>query len=225
MKAFTKYTIPIYFLTIFSSCLNIKVTFFNILGEYRYQGFYGIGAHIELKEDSTFIYNWRQGLLAGTTEGGWKLKNKVLILNSHEQPPLLKEKDFEIIKNSPNSKNNYTIKVTDVDNYELICATCILLKDTTILERGIGDINGICTLNVNNQAEFIKIRYLSFKNAEIPISELNTNSITVKLKEEKPFFEYFTNRKWTIKKDRIYSPKIKKRKWIKKPYYEKIKLK
>ncbi|WP_258105859.1 hypothetical protein [Marinoscillum sp. MHG1-6] len=46
----------------------------------------GINYTITLKEDSTFEYFWKTGLVWGTTNGTWSFEQGNLILNSDLQP-------------------------------------------------------------------------------------------------------------------------------------------
>jgi hypothetical protein len=59
----------------------------DLIGVYCWDGALDeIGATINLKADSTFLYEWQRGLDFGQTKGVWRTTGKQLILNSEFQP-------------------------------------------------------------------------------------------------------------------------------------------
>ena len=91
MKTFSLFLLVI----LISSCSFFKQE--RIYGEYRWSSFFDVGATITINKDNSFVYDWQQGLLWGTTEGEWKLEGNNLILNSKKQPKI--EEKFKVIKN------------------------------------------------------------------------------------------------------------------------------
>ncbi len=194
----------------------------EIIGKYQWHGTYGIASNITLKKDNTFTYHWQTGLIWGTTNGNWELSENKLILISDKQP--VEEEDFKIRERDKTQNNQFEIKIIEErEKYELNTASCMLMKDTTFLKGKSTDANGNCILPFDENSNTLQFRHIGFRPVEIQIDQLTSNSFILELKLEKNYYRYFTNRKWTIKKGRIYDPEIKKGKYVKKNYYEKIK--
>jgi len=78
---------------LFSICLFIlgcsstkRISKIDLIGTYRWYGFFESGAEFELKSDSTFIYESGNGLAIQKSTGKWTIRNKELIFNSDLQP-------------------------------------------------------------------------------------------------------------------------------------------
>jgi len=221
-KAFKNKNKILILMVLFFSCKSIKTEKGEIVGKYQWYGIYGVASNITLNKDNTFIYHWQTGLINGTTNGNWKLKGNTLILNSEKQP--FKEEDFSIKERNKTSDNHFEVKVIDEEEkYELIFATCILEKDTNLIIEKSTDINGNCILPFVENPDKLKFSYVGYKEVEISTKELTTNSFILEMKEENNYYEYFTNREWKVRKGKIYDPKIRKGKYVKKNYYERIK--
>jgi hypothetical protein len=207
---------------LFFSCKSVKVEKEEVLGKYQYHGIYGVASNIELNKDNTFIYNWQTGLIWGTTKGNWRLTGNKLILNSDKQP--VEEKDFIIRERNQTSENQFEIQVIDEkDKYELVAVSCLLMNDTTLINGTSTDVNGNCVLPFDENSNKLKFSYVGYRPVEIPISEIKSNSFIIEIKEEQDYYRYFTNREWKIRSGKIYDPEIKKSRYVKKNYYERIK--
>ena len=202
-----------------SGCASTKMILEkDILGKYYWKSIYGVSADITLYSDRTFEYNWVQGLSFGTSHGGWRLNKKNLILNSNRQPN--KELASKMKKLLPIDTSQYEIKVVDIGGNYLPFAICYLTRDTLIVSDTTADEFGQCKLPRSIQADFIKINWLG-EEVSIPIKKLKMTSFIVEMKTNK-HYEFFTNRKWKIRGDRIYDPKIIPDRFTKR-YYEKEK--
>jgi len=207
---------------LFFGCKSVKIEKKKIVGEYQYRGIYGVGSNITIRKDNTFTYEWQTGLIGGTTNGHWELRGNKLILNSDKQPK--KEKDFIIIERDRTDNSQFEIKVIDEkDKSELIGAYCMLVSDTTLIKGKTADINGNCNLSFDGKANKLQISFTGYRLVDIQTKNLYSNSVIVEMKEELDYYEYFTNREWSVKRQRIYDPEKKKSKYVKKNYYEKIK--
>ncbi len=197
----------------------MKIEKEKIIGKYQHRGIYGVGSNIAIREDNTFTFHWQTGLVGGTTNGNWELRGNKLILNSDEQP----EESFKIIEREKTNVNQFEIKVIDKkEKYGLIGVSCLLMSDTTFIKGKSTDVNGNCILPFDENSNKLQIRYLGYKSVEIPINKLTSNSFILEIKEE-DYYRYFTNREWKVKRGRIYDPEIRKDKYVKTNYYERVK--
>ncbi len=217
-----KYLILIILIILFFSCKSIKIEKEEIIGKHQYHGIYGVASNITLKEDNTFTYHWQTGLIGGTTNGNWELNGNKLILNSDKQP--VKEEDFKIRERDETNLNQFEIKIIDEkEKYELVAVSCLLMNDTTFIKGKSTDVNGNCILPFDEISNKLQISYLGYRPVEIPINQLTSNSFIIEIKEERDYYRYFTNREWKVKRGRIYDPEIRKDKYVKKNYYERVK--
>lgn len=211
----------LFLLFLFVGCTSVKTE--KITGKYRWYGIYGVASSIALHEDHTFIYTWRTGLIGETTSGKWALHKNELILDSNLQP--VKE-DFKVISREKIPKSQFEIKVIDGrDKVELYSAVCMLMNDTTIVKGVVTDIHGDCVLPFDEKADFLKVTYVGYREVEIPIDELTSNSFVIELKEKTGYYRYFTNVRWKVKRKRLYDPKIEKHEYTKKRYFKRVKIK
>ena len=205
------------------SCQSIKD--FNeekIYGKYRWYGIYGVTSSITLNKDKTFIYRWQQGLMNGTTNGNWRLVAQTLVLNSEKQPNDPVEK-FQIISEESIPSNHYHLKIMEENNEPMWFVSCTLMNDTVSIHHTVTDTNGVCKIPLVEEGNKIEICFLGYYSIDIPVGELNGNSLIIKMKEKAAYYEYFTNRRWKIKDDKLIDPAIKKDRYVKKNYYEKVK--
>ena len=218
MQKTSKYLI---LLILFFSCKSVKIEKKEIIGKYQFHGVYGIASNITLEKNNRFIYHWQTGLIGGTTNGNWKLNGNKLILISDRQP--VKGEDFKIKERDKTNLNQFEIKIIDEkEKYELVAVSCILMNDTTFIKGKNTDINGNCILPFDESSNKLKISYLGYRQVEIPINQLASNSFILEIKEERDYHRYFTNTEWKVKRGRIYDPEIRKDKYVKKNYYQRI---
>lgn len=217
MKQFLNLVFSIVFLIF--SCTSTKVLKEEeVYGTYQWYSLPGITARIIIHPNSKFEYRWQQGLNEGVTYGNWILRGNLLILNSEqtEEPKTLIELPY-----LKNREEKYSIKVTDIENEPVIHAKCLLRQDTSIIEISYTDEHGFCQLVKNTEANNLKIDYIGLQPVYLSIDSLKTNSFSIKMKAIHEHYEFFRNRKWKIKGDRIYDPTIKTDRFTKK-YYQKI---
>lgn len=209
------------FLTLLSCSSTKKLMNKDIIGKYQWKGIYGVGSSIELKKDKTFEYNWQTGLVWGTTFGTWKREGKKIILNSELQPSPSGIEDYEIIKTETNSSDSITIKILNPENEPLPFADCVLKSDTSIVTGTSTNLQGEARFSLT-KADSLIVMFVGYKTIRHKLDHEVTRYV-FKLEEVNEFYEYFTNDTWTYKKDRLYDPSIKKGRYIKKEYYEKMK--
>ena len=209
----------IWSIVIICSCSGIKELDINtIYGKYRWISSYGDGGNsIYLKPDNTFIYNWRIGLCFGTTLGHWRVEKNNLILNSEFQPGMV------YVEFCPNEESGteYNIKLLALDTGEpLYFGCCKLMENSIVIEETYANEDGVCKLAVKQSADMLRFEYVGFESADLPLNGLRTNTITVKLKENG--YEYFTEEKWKISSTRVYDPRVKRSRYNRKGYLEKM---
>ena len=217
------------FLVLTSACSTSKqVSVGEIYGKYYWRTTFvhDVFANIQINPDNTFEYNWTAGMLYGTTVGTWELSKNKLVLNSERQPEKKKkiEKKFNLIRHPSTNEDFLRIEVIDAEHKEsLPFGVCSLINDSQLIEKVMADESGVCQLSKYKQAEKLSIKSVGYEEVEISLSHLTGNSYIVELipNYELDYYEYFTNRKWRIKGNRIYDPKIKRDKYTEK-YYLKI---
>ncbi|MEZ4886978.1 MAG: hypothetical protein R3E32_19770 [Chitinophagales bacterium] len=212
------------FAIIIAACSTSKqIPISEISGKYYWQITYphDVWANIQLNPDRTFKYCWRQGMICGTTLGTWELSKNTLVLNSEKQPKKKDKETFNLIMNPLTNKEGLEIKLIDEESkVSLLYAKCLLMNESKLIEETTTDEFGVCMLSKFRQAEKLHIQSLDYGNIEISSIELTGNDYTIELflNHELNRYEYFTNRKWRIKGNRIYDPKIRPDKYAKKYY-------
>jgi hypothetical protein len=193
----------------------------QISGKYQWNGVYGIGSTIELKTDQTFEYNWQTGLIGGTTFGTWEKEGTRITLNSNLQPPKNGTEDFEIIETEKKESDSLLIKVIGPDNESVPFVDCVLKEDTSTLTGASTDFQGQTKLP-KLDADSLIISFTGYKTIRHRLDS-SFSTYVFKMEEGNEYYEYFTDETWTYKNGRLYDPSIKKDKYVKKDYYEKIK--
>jgi hypothetical protein len=207
---------------IFISCSSTKnLTAERIIGKYQWNGIYGVGSTIELKADQTFEYNWQTGLIWGTTIGTWEIEGAKITLNSELQPSENGIETFEIIKTEKNHTDSLLIKVVGIDNESVPFANCVLKQDTTTLTGASTDFQGE-TMLPKLEADSLIISFIGYKTIRYGLDS-SVSTYVFKMEERHEYYEYFTGEKWKYKNGRLYDPSIKKDKYVKKKYYQRIK--
>jgi hypothetical protein len=207
---------------IFISCSSTKnLTREQIIGRYQWNGVYGVISTIKLKADQSFEYNWQIGLIGGTTFGTWEREGSKIILNSELQPFENGIETFEIIKAERKNSDFLSVKIIGPDNESVPFAACVLKQDTTTLKGVSTDFQGETKLP-KLEADSLIISFVGYKTIRHKIDQ-SISTYVFKMEEGNDFYEYFTNETWTYKNGRLYDPSIKKDKYVKKDYYEKIK--
>ena len=202
------------------SCKSTKdLNIDEVVGEYQWYGYYGETANIALNRDHTFNYNWQQGLLDGRTNGHWELIGSTLILNSEWQPS---DKKFQIISEEHTSSGEYEFTILDENNEPIWSANCALMKDGELFDGVSSDTNGICKIPNLNGLNEMRIYSTGYFDAIIQMDKISTNRVKIKMARGDECYRYFTNRPWILKEGRIIDRKIKRSKYIKKNYYERV---
>lgn len=206
---------------IFVSCSTTKnLTTEQIIGKYQWNGIYGAESTIELKADQTFKYNWQTGLIGGTTFGTWEREGAKIILNSELQPSENGIQKFEITNTGSKKSDLLSIKVVGPGNESVPFATCVLKNDTTTLKEASTDLQGEAELP-GLEADSLIISFVGYKTIRYKLDS-SISTLVFKMEEGNEYYEYFTNETWTYKNERLYDPSIKKDKYVKKDYYEKM---
>ena len=193
----------------------------QIVGKYQWNGVYGVGSIIKLEADQTFEYNWQTGLIGGTSIGTWKIEGNKITLNSDLQPPEKGIQNFEIIETTKNESDSLSIKVLGPDNENVPFANCVLKQDTLTVTGASSDFQGEVMLP-KLEADSLIISFIGYKTIRHTLDSSVSNYI-FKMEERNEYYEYFTDETWVYKKWRLYDPSIKKDKYVKKNYYERIK--
>ena len=193
----------------------------QIVGKYQWNGVYGVGSTIKLEADQTFEYNWQTGLIGGTSIGTWKKEGNKITLNSDLQPPEKGIQNFEIIETTKNESDSLSIKVLGPDNENVPFANCVLKQDTLTVTGASSDFQGEVMLP-KLEADSLIISFIGYETIRHTLDSSVSNYI-FKMEERNEYYEYFTDETWVYKNWRLYDPSIKKDKYVKKNYYERIK--
>ena len=193
----------------------------DISGKYRWDGFFELARHIDLRKDSIFIMDWQAGLLFGQSKGTWRLEGRKVILNSEFQP----RKDttgYIINKLDFNQKSTSTlIQFFDLDSIGLPDVDCII-DDGSMEYHLVSDTLGKVTSDLSNikkiHASFVGMKPLVYQNT---IKSFNVYIFT--MLPERDYYKYLTNTELIVKNNRLYDYSIKKNKTIKTDYYIKVK--
>ena len=81
-----------------------------IIGTYEFNPVYGVWNSLELKGDSSFLFQWRTGLIAGETFGDWEIIGNKLILNSERQEKI-NPAHYKLIRANKTLSDSVTIEV------------------------------------------------------------------------------------------------------------------
>ncbi|WP_430400770.1 hypothetical protein [Flavobacterium sp.] len=212
MKAIILFLISLLFLNC-SSKRN------NIYGKYSWDGGYDVFESITINPDSTFIFDWYAGLAGnGQTKGRWIKEDKYLILKSDIQP---NEKP-EYILLEELEKPNDSIEIKVVDKFGSIQgANCITFIGNNLIEAKITNTLGVVKFPKH---KFDKLQISFVGNNEIVyyFKSSNLNFFEFEMLEKQGYYYYFVNEKWKIKKNRLFSKRVKLAKWLEKNYYEKV---
>ncbi len=177
----------------------------NVIGEYELdEDFYGVGSEIKLLGDSTFIFDWFQGLISGRTTGSWNMKNNNLYLTSDEQPPSDRNWNYSIcMKNL--KQDSITIRVFDEEGTPLFGANCFV--------KGKG-VKVVGSVGVDGEFKFpkvdvdkLRVEYVSHQSVNAYIR--GADFIEIYMEESSDYYTYFFNSKWKFKNGELYDPKNK----------------
>jgi hypothetical protein len=202
-----------------STTKNLKED--KLLGTYHWNGIYGVGASIQLKKDGVFEYNWVTGLVNGTTIGTWTLERRKIKLNSEFQPYTDLKKDFEIIKTEQSDTSLLTLKVLDTNDNPIYFANCFLAQNNKVIESSTTDFNGFAKLN-KMDSDSLTIQFVGYKTVKIKYDK-TVSHYEIQMKEVTDYYEYFTDKVFILKNDRLYDRTIIKDKYVRKNYYERQK--
>ncbi|MFI1742863.1 hypothetical protein [Thalassobellus sediminis] len=188
----------LFFLAI--SCSSTKdFSIDKIEGKYYWKSIYGVGESIEFKSDSTFVFNWQQGLNNGITNGNIEFDGKTINLYSELKQDSL---SYELIIPEQKQTDFYKVKVLDSELNPIEFSSCTVKKNNEIIAGKSTDKNGICVID-NEKIDEILIQFVGFKDAVIPITDDSPKTLTVKLKYDF-FYEYFEKEKvYRINRNKI----------------------
>jgi len=211
-------------LTFFSFVSNEQAETKQIIGVYNWKPYYGVAMTIELKEDGTFKYKWRNGLISGTTFGKWRRKGASVILNSDLQPPIkeIETEGFEIVKTERTKSDSLSITVIE-ENDLLPFAICILKSDSIILTGSYTELNGKVKLPKFETADSLIVDFVGHKTIRLKLDD-SISSYVLKMYPDPKFntgnYHYFTEEIWTFENEQLCSPKGE---YVEKSCYDKIK--
>jgi hypothetical protein len=191
----------------------------DVSGEYEYSDRISYYSNIHLKKDSTFEFNSNAGLSSSVSSGKWSVKGRCVILNSFQK----EHKKGYVLIDSVGSElsDSITLNIVDVNGDELPFSK-IRFVDGSTDKIIILDFNSSITiLKVNYDSVYVRPNY-SPDEFGVSISELNNNSVTIQFDQSFIHYEYLLNEKWLIKKNRLYSPLLKKNKFQKQNYYKRV---
>lgn len=191
----------------------------RLAGRYIWNGFFECGASIQLCNDSTFVYNWQQGLCGGQTKGKWLTDNKYIILNSEIQPTDRKKANNVEVMNQCTSPNT-VIKVRAESGRPMPFANITVIAGHRSYSA-VSDSGGIATFQVRSVRN-ITISYIGFKTITFKSKESSDNYFAFTMQEIDEPYHYFTNERWAVKGNRLYDYSIKTDNIVKRNYYEKV---
>jgi hypothetical protein len=184
------------------SCMVSKqVSEENLTGKYQYIGEYGISSSIEILPDKTFKYQWSAGMNSGTSMGKWQYKKGFIILNSEKQPSSQNTDTYEVLQELSKQEKTVTIKVVDSEKQPVPFVNC-LLNTSKGEKKGVTTEKGICSFETAGTIDKITLAYVGFKTAEYTPKE-TANYFEILLRKENENYEFFTNDKWEVKKDKL----------------------
>ena len=217
MKAII-YTISFIFLT---SCLITKdLSVEQVTGKYQLNiDTYGIVKTIELSADSTFVYDWVEGLNSGSTAGVWKIEGDKIVLNSYCQHEI--EADEIVVRMEKNTldSDSLLIQVIDINNNPIPFTKCFTTFKSKVVSAAYTNINGRAKLSKSN-ADSLIIRNVDFGNVQLKHDPLTTYYKIV-LKSKYINFRSFQSEEWEYKNNRLYYSSKGKNKFNT-DYYRKI---
>lgn len=171
------------------------------IGNYSWEGIYGVGAEITLNKDYSFKFEWWQGLINGETKGKWSKRGDIVYLTSDFQPE--QKRVPEIIKLTKSENKNFEVFVKDGE-YPLMYSICVLKKDTNELYGTDADTMGMCNIPWIEEGRSIDITFLGYEKAQISLDNLTTNRYEVRMVEkEREFYYFFTNESWIFDGKRL----------------------
>ena len=211
MKAIILFLISLLFLNC-SSKRN------NTFGKYSWDGGYDVFESITINPDSTFIFDWYAGLAGnGKTKGRWIKEKKYLILNSDIQPN--EKPEYILLKEL--EKPNDSIEFKIVDRYGPIQgANCVTFIGNDFIEGKTTNSLGVVKFS-KNKFEKLQISFVGYSDIIYYFKSSNLNFFEFEMLEKQGYYYYFVNEKWKIKKNRLYSKRVKSMKSLEKNYYGK----
>ncbi|SHI79593.1 hypothetical protein SAMN05444337_0820 [Flavobacterium haoranii] len=189
-----------------------------IYGKYVWDGGYDVYESIQIKSDSTFEFNWHAGLAGeGITLGKWKVNNGNLVLNSFNQSS--NTLNFVVLNELVNSKDFIEVKI--VDQYgPVFGANCELLFKGNNVAFSTSNSDGIVMIS-KQKFDTIKITFIGKQEIIYLLKYKDFNFFEFEMLDKVDYL-FFNNEKWKIKKNRLYSKRVKSIKSLEKNYYEKV---
>lgn len=176
------------------SCSTKQLSLNQIEGKYTWNGVSDHGETLELRSDSTFIFEWTQGLITGKTSG------KIGCFDNHFCLVSEPEQDIEkfTIEVPPQTKQDYyEIMVRDNNWNRFSGATCVAYLNGELIQGQSTNKRGICQIE-SLEIDSIAISYAGYNNAIIPIEKTKTpKSLIVRLTKEN-YDQQFENLKLKI---------------------------
>lgn len=175
-----------------------------LVGTYEEENnFYGVNSSIVLNGDSTFLYKWVVGLEWGETKGLWQIEGKKLIFNSEGQPIKDRPK-YKVVKRLTYPSDSLKIKVMEPDSSPIWLAVCVLKKDSSFVAGAETDSLGIAHLPFV-EADSLLIRYIGHEDV-LHALESGVTYYEFIMKPTPPWYIYFTDEVWKVKKEKLYKP-------------------
>jgi hypothetical protein len=173
---------------IFSGCLITK----NMNGIYKNIEGYGVGEVLEIKSDSSFIYQWRVGLNSGTITGTYEKRGEYLFLNGGIKPP---DQKIRVEENLKGNNDSIYIEVKSFDNNPLAMAVVTLNTEQMITT----DMEGKAVVKKITDAKKIKVSYLSLNIPEYQVQKTKSNQFLIQVYTPLKQEIYFENVKVQVK--------------------------
>jgi hypothetical protein len=142
-------------------------------------------------------------------------------MNSDLQPSDEEAKGFQILSVSSTKLDSLIVRAVGPEGEPLVFANCVLKTSSDTLVGTATDFQGIAKLPLL-QADSLIVYSVGLHTAKLHL-DLTITEVELKLNEEYRFYQFFTDETWKLKYGRLYDPSIKKDKWVKKDFYERIK--
>lgn len=183
----------------------------DVSGDYYCSPVGDVGYILELKKDSTFLYNWGFDLAQGETEGTWVLQNNVVILNSYKQADML----FTILKAEERNIDSLVIRVFDViDTTEIFYAECCVKYDSIEL-CNFTAFDGFAKFT-QISADSLFIRHIAFAPIKFKIYNKNYNYYEFTMEDSKEkFYKYFTNKSFLYRDNKLVDREFRSNEFMK----------
>jgi hypothetical protein len=184
----------------FTSCSRYTIE--SVSNTYSTKGGFEWGSRIELKNDSTFTYEWQVGLVMGRTSGKWFIDRNKLILNSDFQPQQDTIPNYRLITRRNASTNEIILDLLKPKNKQpLFGAYGLMYYNGDIIDQQTSYNNGRLVFK-KQLSDSILIIFPSQNLKEIVLKNINPGYYKIETIEKSIYnheYEFFTNEIWKIR--------------------------